>query len=291
MTLASIARDYLEALGQINFELSRAQKFAFSHTKYLPKDAACIKKVDIQRWLAGLEEGLAPSTIKRVVLCWRRACEQAVEAGKLAKNPFLRAKYPKIPRSKTDPFSAEEVDLMLSRASGRLESFLAFAFYTGARCCEILALRWDDIDMEAMSISISKSLTDGLVKPRTKTGEDRIVPIFAPLLPYIARLEKERDSEWVFSQKRDHLFGSTSLFGNGKWRKFLAECGIPYRSARHTRHTFATHMVERAVRGEIPLKWVSQILGHASLDMTIKVYARFLQNEHMKINREIDLFG
>jgi len=291
MTLTTIARDYLEALGQINFELSRAQKFAFSHTKYLPKDAACIKKVDIQRWLAGLEEGLAPSTIKRVVLCWRRACEQAVEAGKLTKNPFLRAKYPKIPRSKTDPFSAEEVDLMLSKASGRLESFLAFAFYTGARCCEILALRWDDIDMEAMSISISKSLTDGLVKPRTKTGEDRIVPIFTSLAPYIARLEKDRDSEWVFSERGDHLFGSTSLFGNGRWRKFLYECGIPYRSARHTRHTFATHMVERAVRGEIPLKWVSQILGHASLDMTIKVYARFLQNEHMKINREIDLFG
>ena len=90
MTLVSIARDYLEALGQINFELSRAQKFAFSHTKYLPKDAACIKKVDIQRWLAGLEEGLAPSTIKRVVLCWRRACEQAVEAGKPAKIKTLQ---------------------------------------------------------------------------------------------------------------------------------------------------------------------------------------------------------
>ena len=290
MTLTTIARDYLETLGQINFEHERKQKFAFSHTKYLPKDAACIKKVDIQKWLAGLEESLAPSTIKRVVLCWRRACEQAVETGKLAKNPFVGAKYPKIPRSKTDPFSAEEVGLMLSKASGQLESFLAFAFYTGARCCEILALRWDDIDMEAMSISISKSLTDGLVKPRTKTGEDRIVPIFTPLLPYIARLKEDRDCEWVFSERGDHLFGSTSLFGNGRWRKFLAECGIPYRSARHTRHTFATHMVERAVRGEIPLKWVSQILGHANLDMTIKVYARFLQNEHLKIDRSINLY-
>ncbi len=290
MTLASIARDYLETLGQINFEQGRKQKSAFSHTKYLPKDAEKIAKVDIGKWLAGLEKDLAPNTIKRVVLCWRRACEQAVEAGKLAKNPFVDAKYPKIPRSKTDPFSAEEVDLMLSKASGRLESFLAFAFYTGARCCEILALRWEDIDRETMSISISKSLTDGLVKPRTKTGEDRIVPIFAPLLPYIARLEEDRDSEWVFSERGDHLFGSTSLFGNGKWHKFLDECGIPYRSARHTRHTFATHMVERAVRGEIPLKWVSQILGHANLDMTIKVYARFLQNEHMKIDRSINLY-
>ena len=290
MTLASIARDYLEALGQINFEQYKAQKSSFAHVEKLPKDAAKITSADVGKWLAELEKSLAPSTIKRVVLCWRRACEQAVEKGQLEKNPFSKAKHPKIPRSKTDPFSAEEVELMLSKASGRLESFLAFAFYTGARCCEILALRWDDIDTQKMSISISKSLADGLVKPRTKTGEDRIVPIFRSLLPYIARLKKDRDSEWVFSERGDHLFGSTSLFGNGRWHKFLDECGIPYRSARHTRHTFATHMVERAVRGEIPLKWVSQILGHANLDMTIKVYARFLQNEHMKIDRSINLY-
>ena len=69
MTLASIARDYLEALGQINFELSRAQKFAFSHTKYLPKDAACIKKVDIQKWLAG------------------KACKKSIFAREISKDP------------------------------------------------------------------------------------------------------------------------------------------------------------------------------------------------------------
>ena len=224
------------------------------------------------------------------MLCWRRACEQAIEKGHIEKNPFAKVRRPKIGRSKTNPFTKEEIETMLSKATGRLESYLAFAFYTGARCCEILALKWTDIDLDSMTISITKSLVDGLVKNQTKTGEDRIVPIFAPLLPYIAALEKERDCDWVFSQKRDHLFGSISLFGNGKWRKFLADCGIPYRSARHTRHTFATHMVERAARGEIPLKWVSQILGHANLDMTIKVYARFIKDEHLGIDRGLGVF-
>ena len=179
---------------------------------------------------------------------------------------------------------------MLSKATGRLESYLAFAFYTGARCCEILALKWGDIDLDSMTIRIDKSLVDGLVKNQTKTGEDRIIPIFEPLMPYIKELALQRDNDWVFSSRGDHLFGSTSLFGNGKWRKFLAGCEVPYRSARHTRHTFATHMVERAARGEIPLKWVSQILGHANLDMTIKVYARFIKNEHLKIDRNINVF-
>ena len=144
--------------------------------------------------------------------------------------------------------------------------------------------------MDSMTIRIGKSLVDGLVKNQTKTGEDRIIPIFEPLVPYIKELALQRDSDWVFSERGDHLFGSTSLFGNGKWRKFLADCEVPYRSARHTRHTFATHMVECAARGEIPLKWVSQILGHANLDMTIKVYARFIKDEHLKIDRNLSIF-
>ena len=290
MMLSAIAQDYLDDLGQINFEQYRIQKSSFSHVEKLPKDAEKITTADTQKWMAQLEKSLAPTTIKRVVLCWRRACEQAIEKGHIEKNPFAKVRRPKIGRSKTNPFTKEEIEAMLSKATGRLESYLAFAFYTGARCCEILALKWTDIDLDSMTISITKSLVDGLVKNQTKTGEDRIVPIFAPLLPYIAALEKERDCDWVFSQKRDHLFGSISLFGNGKWRKFLADCGIPYRSARHTRHTFATHMVERAARGEIPLKWVSQILGHANLDMTIKVYARFIKDEHLGIDRRLGVF-
>ena len=290
MTLSNIARDYLEDLGQINFEQYRIQKSSFSHVEKLPKDVEKITSADIQKWVATMQKRLAPSTIKRVVLCWSRACEQAIEKGAIKKNPFRGVKRPKIASSKIDPFTKEEIETMLSNATGRLRSYLAFAFYTGARCCEILALKWDDIDLDSMTISISKSLVDGLVKNQTKTGEDRTVPIFEPLLPYIEGLARQGDSDWVFSERGDHLFGSTSLFGSSKWRKFLADCEVPYRSARHTRHTFATHMVERAARGEIPIKWVSQILGHANLDMTIKVYARFIKNEHLKIDRGLSVF-
>lgn len=290
MTLSNIAQDYLETLGQISLERYRIQKSSFSHTEKLPKDVEKITSADTQKWIAAMQKKLSPNTIKRVVLCWSRACEQAIEKGSIEKNPFSKVKRPKIAPSKIDPFTKDEIETMLSKATGRLESYLAFAFYTGARCCEILALKWDDIDLDSMTIRIDKSLVDGLVKNQTKTGEDRVVPVFESLVPYIKELALQRESDWVFSERGDHLFGSTSLFGNGKWRKFLADCEVPYRSARHTRHTFATHMVECAARGEIPLKWVSQILGHANLDMTIKVYARFIKDEHLKIDRNLSIF-
>lgn len=96
MTLSVIARDYLENLGQISLECYRIQKSSFSHTEKLPKDVEKITSADTQKWVAAMQKNLAPSTIKRVVLCWSRACEQAIEKGAIKKNPFSRVKRPKI---------------------------------------------------------------------------------------------------------------------------------------------------------------------------------------------------
>ena len=208
MTLSNIANDYLETLGQISLERYRIQKSSFSHTEKLPKDVEKITSADTQKWIAAMQKNLAPGTIKRVVLCWSRACEQAVEKGSIGKNPFSKVKRPKIAPSKIDPFTKDEIETMLSKATDRLESYLAFAFYTGARCCEILALKWDDIDLDSMTIRIDKSLVNGLVKNQTKTGEDRIIPIFEPLMPYIKELALQRESDWVFFRREEIIYSA-----------------------------------------------------------------------------------
>ena len=103
MTLSNIANDSLETLGQISLERHRMQKSSFSHTEKLPKDVEKITSADTQKWIAAMQKNLAPGTIKRVVLCWSRACEQAVEKGSIEKNPFSKVKRPKIAPSKIAP--------------------------------------------------------------------------------------------------------------------------------------------------------------------------------------------
>lgn len=290
MTLNKLSALYLDELGRISITKQKQAKSYLSHKQTLPQNIDSITSIDIQRWLVKLQKKFAPGTIKYIIGYWRKACELGVEKGWIAKNPFLKAKHPKISIPKIEPFTKDEVRILLERSAGLLKFYLAFAFYTGARSCEILALKWSDIDMKNMTISIAKSLVNGTLKNRTKTGNDRIVPIFSRLLPYIKEIEKQKDCEWIFSQNKRHLFGSTSLLGNGKWRALLTDCGIAYRSPRHTRHTFASYMVEFAIQNKKPIKWVAQILGHASIDMTLKVYTRFIQNEHLNLDRDIEIF-
>lgn len=256
----------------------------------LPKIANDIRKSDLEKWIAAISKKLAPKTIKVIIQSWRQACEFCIERGLLDKNPFLKAKHPHIVASKINPFTRDDVETLLSTADGWLENYLAFAFYTGARSCEILALRWDDIDMQKKTICISKSLVNGFVKQQTKTGVDRTIPLFDGLLPYIQKMSETKECEWVFSFGGDHLYGSADVMCAKKWKNLLEKCGIAYRSPRHTRHTFATIMVKHAAKGEFPMRYVSQILGHSNLDMTIKVYARFIEDEHLKIDRGLRVF-
>ena len=53
-----------------------------------------------------------------------------------------------------------------------------------------------------------------------------------------------------------------------QYRKYLAECGLPYRNFHALRHTFAT----RCIENNIDLKSLSEILGHASVNLTLNRY-------------------
>jgi integrase len=59
------------------------------------------------------------------------------------------------------------------------------------------------------------------------------------------------------------------------WKRTLEVSGIEYRTLYNTRHSFASLMISK---GEDVL-WVSHMLGHASPEMTLKKYTRFIKNE------------
>ena len=58
---------------------------------------------------------------------------------------------------------------------------------------ELYALRWADVDLEALEVSVTKTmdLKTGVVTPGTKTGADRAVPIVPMLVPLLKRMHKE----------------------------------------------------------------------------------------------------
>ena len=228
---------------------------------------------------------LTPKTVRKYLNVLGAIFDEAIDYRLIDTNPAKAIRLPSHEEQERDPFSAEEVDLILSRATGWFRNYLAVAFYTGARPGEILALRLSDIDLKARTIRIERSVKNGVMtSPKTKHSV-RTIPIFDSLMPYL-RGQMMFAKEWLFENEHGtHFTGSRTP--RHHWTKLIKELGIPFRDMYSTRHTFITHIL---MTGELSILEIAKIVGHKNASMIIENYARFIDNHHLKIGRQLDPF-
>jgi len=249
-----------------------------------------IKRGDIKEFIDAKLQKVSPKRAKTLLNCIKAILDIALEYEHIDKNPAVAIKLPThTPKRQMQPFTKEEVNILLSTAKGWFKNYLAVAFYTGARHGEIIALTWSDIDFENMLININKRIKKNQIDtPKTKSSI-RKVPIFKPLLPYLRdqfELCQEIGSLSVFfNPHTNRHFSDTKKLGQF-WYALLEEAGFEKRVFYNTRHTFVTQMI----RNGVPILDVSQMVGHKTIEETISTYAKFLPEEHLKISRELDPF-
>jgi len=216
---------------------------------------------------------------------------QAIDYEHITTNPAMNIKLPphRI-RREMKPFTKEEVSLLLQNAEGWFRNFLAFAFFTGARDGELIALTWADVNLDRMTITINKRIKKGVIdSPKTKSSI-RKVPIFNPLVDYIKNqmeLCKEVGSFNVFFNPHTGVAFSDTKKLSQFWYPLLEKCGIEKRILYNTRHTFVTQMI----RAGVAILDVSQTVGHKTIEETIKTYAKYLPEEHLKLERNFNPFA
>lgn len=147
---------------------------------------------------------------------------------------------------------------------------------TGLRIGEVCALTWNDIDFERQIMHIRATVarvkSDGINRkskliidrPKTKSSI-RDIPIPSKLLSTLITMKKCSASDYVIS--RDKSFVSPRTY-EYRYHKILNECHIPSVNYHTLRHTFATRCVEVGV----DVKTLSEILGHASVSITLNTY-------------------
>ncbi|KIM07807.1 MAG: hypothetical protein KU28_04960 [Sulfurovum sp. PC08-66] len=67
----------------------------------------------------------------------------------------------------------------------------------------------------------------------------------------------------------------------------MIDCGIVHRKLYTTRHTFIVTMLKKSNLSVIE---IAQIVGHTTTQMIIKHYAKYIKDEHLRIDRNIKLF-
>ena len=165
-----------------------------------------------------------------------------------------------------NPFSLDEVKLLLENSDGILKNYLTVSFFTGARTGEILALTWRDVDFHKKEISITKSLSskNRLDTPKTKSSY-RVIDMLEIVEKELLSMKQTNLDDFIFKISRKRLKKMLDLL--------LDNLNIQERTLYETRHTFASVMLSK---GEEPM-WVGcKMLGHKDLNETYKSYAKYL---------------
>jgi integrase len=117
-----------------------------------------------------LDSGLSPRTVRYIHVTLHKALKQAVRDGLIPRNATEAVKPPRPSRREMRPLSPAEVGRFLEAARGdEHEAIFVLAVSSGMRQGELLALRWEDADLEAGTLRVQRSLS------HTKDG-----PVFAP---------------------------------------------------------------------------------------------------------------
>ncbi len=156
---------------------------------------------------------------------------------------------------------------------------ILIALYTGLRIGELLALKWEDIDLKERTISVKKTILklkneegkwiNYLDSAKTKSSI-RTIPIANNLYRLLMDYKRNQKSEWVISSKDNK--GVNNRTYQNLFKKVLIKLQIPPLSFHSLRHTFAT----RAVESGIDVKTLSELMGHENTLITLNRYTHSL---------------
>ncbi len=231
------------------------------------------------------EKGASGRVLQLVRSTLMAAYNAAIHDDRLAVNPIVKVKTPAAEREEINPFTEDEVRLILGKTAGeRYHAMYALAFYAGLRIGECLGLRWSRVDLDSGTIRVEEQLIDiggqlKRTKPKTVTSCRTVeLPkaVITALQTHRAILMREGNagSELVFPSPQGKPTRRTN-FVRRYWGAMLTRLGLEHRGFHHTRHTFAT----LALRRGVPLSVVSSVLGHASPEITLRVYSHFLRGD------------
>lgn len=149
------------------------------------------------------------------------------------------------------------------------------AFFSGLRPGEQIGLQWDDLDWHRKTIGVRRAVNRFGEGPTKTIGSTRDVAMLPPVERAFRdqRPDVESDGGWIFPNRDGGPLDMTNL-RERVWKPALRRAGLRYRTMYQTRHTYATLMLGA---GE-DIGWVAKQLGHASIEMVIRRYHRFIPN-------------
>ena len=248
----------------------------------------------IQNFVDDEAEKYSAKTVHAVFSVLKLSLEAAQKKNYVGKI-YLGIRLPKIRQKPVRVLSKPEqkrLETVIAKAESRYDVGILICLYTGIRIGELCALKWSDFDFKNNTLTIDETVQrvendkkDNVCKTKIKFDEPkslasiRTIPIPKFLIDELRKYR--RDDGYIL---RDNGKFTDTRNISRRFKKLLAMAGIDELNFHILRHTFAT----RALELGFDIKTLSEILGHANVNVTLNLYAHSLP-EHK--TREMEKFG
>lgn len=215
-----------------------------------------------------LREGQAAKSVNNHLTVLRKLLNLAAEWGVLPHAP--KVKQLKVVHGEIQFLTFEETDRFVRAAAPEWKAFVVTALKTGLRVGELLALKWEDLDLVAGRLIVRRTLWQDQ-EGSPKGGRTREVPLSDEAVATL-KAHRHMKGQYVFCEPDGRRLTHSRVKDVVPF--ICKRAGLAKRLTTHDlRHTFASHLVMRGVT----LKAVQELLGHASIDMTMR-YAHLSPN-------------
>lgn len=200
------------------------------------------------------KRGLSPKSVNNYLSILSKCLKSAQETDVLKTLPRIKRLKP--PPQKFDFLTEEETDILLQHAAGMWHDMILLAVRTGLRFGELIALKWEDIDLKPHILTVSRNIVHG-IEGSPKNNKTRTIPLTQSVVEMLS--QRKRDSKYILHNNNGKLLYYTHCLKH--LHKICKFAGLRTISWHVLRHTFASHL---AAKG-ISVFAIKELLGHSDI--------------------------
>jgi len=234
----------------------------------------------------GKDGGLGVKTVRKVHLVLHKALSDATRKGSVVRNVASIADPPKLSsakRSEIKFWTADQLRTFLDQVkNNRAFAALFVSAHTGMRRGELLGLRWSDVQLDDARLSVHQAVISVAYEMQlsdVKTGAGRrTIDLDDRTVGVLRQWRKAQAEEKLLLGAGYHEQGLVFCRADGDpthpdlfsqtFDRAVAKSGLPEVTLHDLRHTHASLLLKAGV----PVKVVSERLGHSNPAFTISVY-------------------